>query len=147
MASLLERFAAQNGSISRSWNEIYRVKTDEVGAAAAEQWACEVIKGIPGESRGQFLLESNFLRSEGRIEALAQSSDSAVWIGEALQFDADQGGRTMKGILEPLPEARRIEYLKSLRGPRAAEAAASVMGEWNLTESQQAEIRKAITGS
>lgn len=147
-AFLLEKIEAQEPTASRSWREIYRVKIDEVGAAAAEQWAREVIKDIPaGDPRGKFLLESSFLRPEGRIEALAQSSESAAWIGEALQFDADHGGRGIKEILDPLPEARRIEYLKTLRGPRASEATTSAMAGWNFTESQQEEIRKAISGS
>ncbi|MDB6079866.1 MAG: hypothetical protein JWO82_3613 [Akkermansiaceae bacterium] len=146
ISQLAERIAAKE-KVTDSWGEIYWAKKNELGKAGAEQWASDMIGDMPGDARGKFLMDTRFLASEGRIATLAQNSDSAVWIAEALQYDADNGGREVDGILSPLPEARRIEFLKTLRGSEAARAAGSAMTGWNFTESQQAEVRKAINGN
>lgn len=144
-AYLAERIAAKE-KVWQSWQEMYYFQKNQVGVAAADQWVCTMVKDLPGDARGKFLVESDFLGSDGRVLELVKSPETAGWIHEALEFAAEQGNWSIERTLGPLPDEQKIEYLKTLRGAKALQNVVPVMSTWNFPESQKAEVLKAIKG-
>lgn len=144
-AYLAERIAAKE-KVWHSWQEMYYYQKNQVGVPAADQWVCTMVKDLPGDARGKFLVESDFLGSDGRVLELVKSPETAGWISEALEFAAEQGNWSIERTLGPLSDEQKIEYLKGLRGTKALQNVVPVMSTWNFSESQKAEVLKAIKG-
>ncbi|WP_367873960.1 hypothetical protein [Luteolibacter sp. Populi] len=146
---LIEKIAAKE-NFDDEWSEMGSVLAKAKGQAAADQWTLEMLRELPEGDRGAFFEGSGWMNSPGRIfdlmHAGATEAESAQWIAETVQVSADHEGSAWKigNILGELPIEKRIEHLKSLRGPKALELIGPVVERWNLTESQVAEIKQAV---
>ncbi len=144
-AYLTEKIAAKE-KVSEAWQEMYYQQKNQVGAAAADQWVCAMLKDLPGDARGKFLMDSDFISSDGRALEFARNPEFAGWINDALPFAAQSGNWAIERILGPLPDEQKIEYLKTLRGTPALQAVDPAMNTWKFSESQRAEVLEAIKG-
>jgi hypothetical protein len=142
---LAEKIAARE-TVSQAYQEMYYLQKNQVGSAAADQWVCSMLKDLPADARGKFLLESDFLCSDGRAVEFVRNPEIAGWISDTLPFAAKSGNWAIERILGPLPDEQKIEYLKTLRGTPALQSVNPAMETWKFSESQRAEVLEAIEG-
>jgi len=148
---LVERIAA-NEEIADLWGEVRGVIAKDQGSAAADQWTIDLLRSLPEGQRGALLTGANYSNSPQRFFDLlrgASEAEADAWITETLQSGAakDSGTWRISNLLGELPVEKRIEYLKTMRGPKALESAGEAMANWGFSESQKEEVRNAVGGS
>jgi len=148
---LVERIAA-NEDLDDLWGEARSVIAKEQGSAGADQWTLDLLRSLPEGQRGALLTGANYPNSPQRFFDLlsgASGEEADAWISETLRSSADKDSGTWRisNLLRELPVEKRIEYLKTMRGPKALESAGEAMANWGFSESQKEEVRKAVGGS